>query len=68
MIKWECRETFGIAPVNVRPVAVMPVPPEMAEKWQREADALGISLDEHLDNIFAEAEEAVREGRTDPTG
>ena len=66
MIKWECRETFGVAITNVRPVAVMPVPPWLAEKWEREAETLGMSLDDYFEKIVQEAEEALDE-RQDPT-
>ena len=65
MIKWSCHETIGIAPANVRPVVKMPIPPEVVERWEREAKEQGMTLDDYVDRLF---EEALDERREDPTG
>jgi len=68
MIKWECRETVGMAMPNPTSVVKMPIPPEVAERWEREAKAQGISLDDYFDALVAEAEEALDARREDPAG
>lgn len=66
LIGWSCYETVGIGIPNPRPVVKVPIPPEVADRWEREAAERGLSLDEYLDILFAEAEAA--DGREDPTG
>jgi hypothetical protein len=53
---WSCHETLGLGINNVRPVVKMPIPKEVAERWEQEAKEKGMTLDEYLDIMFAEAE------------
>jgi len=53
---WSATEEIGLGIPNPRAVVKVPVPPEVAERWAREAEEKELPLDEYLDLIFAEAE------------
>lgn len=66
VLAWSAHETIGIAPTNVRPVWKIPLTPERLDQLERGAKKNGMSLDDYLDLLFNEAEEADG-GRTDTT-
>jgi len=53
---WSCYVTEGMAITNVRPMVKMPIPKEVAERWEREAKEKGMTLDDYLDILFSEAQ------------
>lgn len=49
--------TYGMGTPNPQAVAVLPIPPEVREKWEKAAQAEGITLDEYVGRRIAEAEQ-----------
>jgi hypothetical protein len=60
-LAWSATEIVGLGINNPRPVAKLPVPPELRDRWEEEAHEQGVTLDAYLDDLFAEAEDATKE-------
>ena len=60
-ICWSAKMTVGIGITHPAPVAVLPLTPEIRAKIQAKADEAGMSFDDYLDMVIAEANEMADE-------
>lgn len=57
-LAWSATEVVGMGVPNTRPVARKKFSPEEIEQLEREAAARGLSVDDHLNDLFRKAERA----------
>jgi hypothetical protein len=56
-IFWQVTANFGMAITDVGPAVRIEPSAELLDKWEAEANELGISLDDYIKKLFEDSEE-----------